>query len=317
VEFLVNDRSLAGQFPDVPSFQNAVTQMMLIRREIERLGSSLYCHRNLADAQVIRETGMRVAVQSLPVSERRVWMQWLTTLGPYWEDARLHNPDDWLEVNGNIVTDTAVGEAAICRLRGLARELVSFAPSDWLFTPVDVNWRHDQTSSVTVSVPNHWELATIRASLAANPPPIDSWTRLATHSVRAFAQLSFAANAFQPLDGHPFVRSAAERIQVLLHTLNRLKGCFDEYKQRTREGHAIYNDFFTGPRALFSDSSVAEKNEFEDDLSFPHPENPAAKLFCTWHGKVNTPKLRIHFSWPISADAPLYIVYVGPKITKR
>jgi hypothetical protein len=41
------------------------------------------------------------------------------------------------------------------------------------------------------------------------------------------------------------------------------------------------------------------------------------KIFCTWHGKVKTPQYRIHFSWPISAVAPLYVVYIGPKITKR
>ena len=27
--------------------------------------------------------------------------------------------------------------------------------------------------------------------------------------------------------------------------------------------------------------------------------------------------LRLHFSWPIEAGKPVYIVYAGPKITKR
>jgi hypothetical protein len=290
---------------------------MKIRHEIQRLGSSLYCHRRLAHAQVTAHMFMQQAIQDLPVSERRVWMQWLTTLGPYWEDARLHHADDWLEVNGAIVTDTAVGEAAICQLRGLARELVSIVPSDWLFTPIRVTWVHDDIAQENVSVPNHWRLDSVQACLAANPLRIASWGALATHLKRACTRLTFADGAFQPLEGHPFVRSAGERIQVLLNTLDNFKACFDEEGQRNAQGHRLYTDHFTGDKAWFSDSSDAEKSDFGKDLTFPHPEKPGRTLFCTWHGKIKTPQIRIHFTWPVRSDEPLYVVYVGPKITKR
>ena len=46
-------------------------------------------------------------------------------------------------------------------------------------------------------------------------------------------------------------------------------------------------------------------------------DDPTKTLFCPWHGKVQTPQLRVHFSYPIRANEPLYIVYVGPKLTKR
>ena len=42
-----------------------------------------------------------------------------------------------------------------------------------------------------------------------------------------------------------------------------------------------------------------------------------SKLFCPWHGKVKSPQYRIHFSWPTTATTPIYIVYVGPKLTKK
>ena len=51
-------------------------------------------------------------------------------------------------------------------------------------------------------------------------------------------------------------------------------------------------------------------------MTFKHPTDASKTLFCPWHGKVQTPQLRVHFSWPVRADEPLYIVYVGPKITK-
>ena len=85
----------------------------------------------------------------------------------------------------------------------------------------------------------------------------------------------------------------------------------------------VYRDFFTGKKgdggrgAMFSDSSDTEKDDFASELRFRHPDRPDERLFCPWHGKVQTPQLRVHFSHPIRADVPLYVVYVGPKLTKR
>jgi hypothetical protein len=53
-------------------------------------------------------------------------------------------------------------------------------------------------------------------------------------------------------------------------------------------------------------------------MTFPHPERVGETLFCPWHGKVQTPQIRIHFSGTtIRHDQPLYVVYIGPKIAKR
>jgi len=52
-------------------------------------------------------------------------------------------------------------------------------------------------------------------------------------------------------------------------------------------------------------------------MTFPDPDVQGETLFCSWHGKVKTPQYRIHFSWPVTAASPVYVVYVGPKITKR
>ena len=203
MDFLFNDLSLAGQFHDLHVFQSAVEQVMAIQREILRLGSSLFCHRNLAHATVAPNVVMQQAIQSMPMEKRQAWVRWLTTVGPYWEDDRLHGENDWIEVNGQIVTDTAVGEAAICCLRGLARELVSFTPSDWLFTPVKATWVKDDSDRETVAVSNHWRLDSVQTSLAANPPVIDSWAALNAIAVRMYTRLTFAEDAFHPLRGYP------------------------------------------------------------------------------------------------------------------
>jgi hypothetical protein len=317
LEFLVNDLSMAGQFHDLAEFKGSMERVMRIRRQIMQHGYSLGCHRSLASAQVTRTLVMQQAVGGLSVSERRAWMQWLTRHGPHWEDDRLHSGNDYLEADGEIVTDSAVGEAAVCCSRGLARELVSFDPSAWLRSPIEVKWARDDGAADNICVANHWDLGSVQRTLETNPQPVASWAVLATRTVQRCTRLTFSEDAFAPLEGHPFAPGAADRICTLINTLDRLKGCFNDDGTRNPEGHRLYQDHFTGDKAWFSDASDSEKRDFEEKLTFRHPRNPPERLFCTWHGKVKTPQYRVHFSWPVSADIPLFVVYVGPKITKR
>jgi hypothetical protein len=323
LDLLVNDLSFHGQFLELKSFKEAIQRLMAIRQIAFRFGTAFHCHRKIAQAQITPTSTMPKAVQSLAPDERRALMQWLTQYGPFWEDVRNHGPDDWLQYNGNIVTDTAVGEAAWCCLNGIERWLVSLIPSDWQFSPVSVDWVSDTIGTKSVDVANHWDPIKIEASLHAQPTQLASWPQVDAIVKTRFTQLTFADNAFASLTGHPFMPGAAHRLIFLLNILNRFKNCFDANGLRTSEGHEIYSNFFTGKKgaggrgALFSDSSEDEKSGFKKEMTFKHPVNSKKTLFCPWHGKVQSPQLRIHFSWPIRANEPLYVVYVGPKITKR
>jgi len=322
MEFLVNDLSLHGQFSDPGEFKAAIVSLMRMRAVARRYGRELNCHRGLSSARVTADKTMQQAVHLLSKEEQRSLMQWLTQQGPFWDDVRVHCSDEWLESNGNVVTDTALGEAAWCCLRGLDHRLVSFSPSSWQFSPVPVVHVVDQGDCDPVSVVNYWNHAAVERDLLAAPPTLASWRDLAVVAQNRFAALTLSKDAFLPLDGSPFAPGAAERILVVLGILERFLGCFDSNGERTQEGHEVYRDFFTGKKgnggrgALFSDSSDDEKSKFEQALSFQHPEGGNRKLFCSWHGKVQTPQLRVHFSWPVRAGKPLYVVYIGPKITK-
>lgn len=317
MELLVNDLSIHGQFSDLALFRMAVDRMMAIRQTAHRFGRELYCHRNVGHARVTPALSMPAAIQTLGVDERRALMQWLTRHGPFWEDSRVHGPDDYLECDGSVVTDTAVGEAAYCCFHGIHRRLVSFTPSSWEFSPVPVAWMREEGAVRKVEVVNHWAVEELEAALRAAPVPLASWEDLERVATTRCPNLSFLADSFQHLLGHPFVQGAAERVLVLLETLHRLESCRDDQGQRTPEGQRLYQDHFTGGKAWFSDSSDSEKREFRKELTFRHPTVVGESLFCTWHGKVKTPQLRIHFSWPGRVGQPLYVVYVGPKITKR
>lgn len=315
MQILLNDLSLHGQFASISAFQEAIHATMQARSKLRQFGRELYCHRNITQAQVTHDSTMRQAVQQLDSNTRRAVMAWLTQYGPFWEDERLHDPDEYWECQGQIVTDTALGEAAVHRLNGGEYQTLSISPSNWTIDPLIAVWhRHPP---ISVGIPNHWKIDTLETLLKNAEAAIQSWQQLTTSVQNRCPNLVFTPDCFSPLQKQPFVNSAAQRIVELLETLNKLKACFDEKGQRTEEGHRIYQDHFTGQKAWFSDSSDSEKHEFKTELSFKYPEQQGEILFCPWHGKVKTPQFRIHFSWPIRAEEPLYVVYIGPKITKR
>lgn len=316
---IFNELSVHGQFADLATFRTAIGQVMGMRRVVQRFGRELYCHRGLVNRPVMQGTTMPQAVQALDHNSRRALMQWLTRYGPFWEEAREHGEDDYLDCfryEDRIVTDTAVGEAAFCTLHGLERGLVSLIPSSWEFCPVPVEF-HEDDGVRSIEVDNFWNAALLETRLKAEQPPVSSWRELEAAARGRCQDLTFSPDTFEPLHGHPFHEGASDRLLLRLLVLQEMRSCFDDRGERTSEGHRLYQKHFTGVKAWFSDSSSLEKSDFENELTFPHPSARGESLFCTWHGKVKWPQLRIHFSWPIRAGEPLYVVYVGPKITKR
>lgn len=318
LELFVNDLSIEGQFADIPAFCRAIDTLMVMRQLAKQYGRDVYCHRGIANKPATHDWSFYQAIQRLDLNQRRVLMQWLTNHGPFWEDVRQHSSDDYFTCGEEPVTDSAVAEAAYCAAHGIGRHLVSLQPSSWGYTPLLVEWVQETGDNRLIELTNHWQQASLKTSLEAARAPIESWEQLAEHVKANYTHLTFFPDCFDELSAYPFVASAAHQIGTRLDVLNGLKNCFDAQGKWTQEGNSLYQTHFTGDRAWFSDSSATEKHEFSRELTFRNP-TASLSLSCTWHGKVNTPNnpLRIHFSWPVCADQPLYIAYIGPKITKR
>ena len=323
MDLLANDLSIRGQFHDTVSFRDAFARLMAMHAVARRFGREVHCHRMLLTVEPIPGVPMQRALQRLSMDEMRSAMRWLTHGGPFWDDGdlRRHGADDYLECQGEWVTDHAVGEAAYRTLHDMECALVSLVPSDWDFSPVEVMWRRadEGLDDRTVAVENWRDAEALERRLRDTSPPIRSWGDLRRVSTSRFGSLTFARDCFDSLEGTPFVKSAGDRLLVLLDILDRFARAFDADGARTPKGHRIYRDHFTGigDQGLFSDSSDTEKRRFRRELTFPHPDDPGKSLSCTWHGKVRHPALRLHFSWPIRRGKPVYVVYAGPKITKR
>lgn len=317
MELFANDRSIYGQFYDVLLFRDALARLMAMRNVARRFGREVYAHSMLLTANPMPNMTMQQAVQRLKKDEQRSVMNWLTKRGPFWDDLRKHRPDDLLECRGDVVTDSAIGEAAFRKLHAVECALVSLTPSDWDFSPVPVTWRREDVVDQHTDLDNCREVVALEEMLSDAAPPIRSWEYLRNAATSRFRSLIFADDCFKPLEKMTFVKSSADRILVLCDILDRVARAFDPDGSRSLEGLRIYQDHFTGDNALFSDSSSREKHEFRDDLTFPHPEISGESLFCTWHGKERHLTLRLHFSWPIRFGEPVYVVYVGPKLTRR
>ena len=204
-------------------------------------------------------------------------------------------------------------------LDGSACGIVSIRPSEWEFSPVNVIYRSDNrwSEDQSISLENFLDPSTLASSLQDAEPPVGSWNTLETAARRRFERLTFAESCFEPLASFSFAQASAKTLIARLDILSQLANARDKDGAQSVEGQQIYEKHFMGETAWFSDSSEDEKHRFKEKLTFPHPGRPGHQLFCPYHGKEKHSQLRLHFSWPIQPAQPVYVVYIGPKRTKR
>lgn len=301
-----NDLSLHGQFNDEQQFVSTIAALMRMRSTARRFNQELRCSRSLLTAPITKVKQLQQVLDGLKPDQRRDILNWIARHGPFWTEEPRHSPDCWLSCQSKVVTDSAVGEAATRSASGEESALVTAVPSDWQTSPLVVN---DESEKCIAAVTNVWTNQVLEEHLVNTEAEPRNWADLRTRAMQRFSHLIFADDSFAPLKKEPFVLGASRAIWVLLRTLN----CFDDEGHRRAPNFA---EFFNQHPGRFSDSSSTEQSEFSEDLTFRHPETNAA-IFCPWHGKVQTPQLRIHFSWPPQGNEKIYVAYVGPKITKR
>lgn len=315
MDLLANELSVHAQFHDNRSFRGAIERLMRMRKVAQRHGHEIHCARRFRDVEPRPGVRLEPALRAVGPDERRLFLSWLTSGGPFWEDIRRHGPDDWLECRDDVVTDTSVGEAAFRVLSGLSCGLVSLTPSDWDYTPVRVLHRYanETTRAEHADLPNWRDAAALEEGLRTTRPNVRAWNDLQRETAR-YPNLCFAPDCLDPLDGLPFSDGAVREILRRLDVLNRFAGLVAETGAAALERRRLHQKHFQGRKAWFSDSSDQEKARFRARMNFRDPDRPGERLFCPWHGKVKIQQIRIHFSWP---EPPIHVVYVGQKITRR
>ncbi|WP_323666407.1 hypothetical protein [Pectobacterium punjabense] len=314
MDFLFNETSFKKEIKNKDDFLFHIKEIMIKRDDIKNFGSFFYCDKRLIDSCFENKIPIKKYINELDLNKKRAFVSWLANLGPFWNDNRRHNEDDYIELNEEIITDTGIAEAAIRIFYGEKSLLVSVDHEQWNMDSIIVDYHENELNKI--DIPNLIKREKVLSILSNSEPPISSWGQLRRACLDSFKNITFSDDSFNFIVDYPFVNGAAKSIYEKLQVLDKIKTCFIDNGDRSKEGHELYQNFFTGDKAWFTDSTENEKLDFKSEMTFRYSRD-SDPIFCPWHGKIKTPQIRIHFSYPITATTPLYIMYVGPKITKR
>lgn len=248
-------------------------------------------------------------------------LNWFDKHGPFVDDDRLPEPDDYFECMTKDVTDTGLGESAR-RVKAIEKATsFSFSGGEVNFgrTPLKVIHGLAEAPLGQYDVDNIWTLNDLQASAVAAIPNPTNWRELIEYARALYPHLKLADTLYQnpKLAAEPFDPVIRERAVALLSYL-------DLYMQgRNADGsdgplaRDIIDKFFAVEKALFTPESETNRNKFSKELTFEDPDDRSKAIFGDWHGKIKHRQFRLHFEWPVPAGAKvLKILYFGPKITK-
>ncbi len=319
----VNNASLQGQFANAQVFETLLQQLIESRARIESLRRNLRTTRLFSERIAAPGRSVRAVVQQCSSRDLRgAILAWLDRHGPFVNDDRLDEADDYFEYAGIPITDTGLGEAAR-RVKNNERACTfSFAggPIDFTVSPLLVDHGIAEDRLGQYPVENAWTIENLERLALAGGPPVTSWRLLVEAARVHFPHLVIPNSVYENarLSREPFEASVRDRALVLMGYLNAYMA------DRGRDGaegptaREIVENHFTGARALFTGESQANRRKFRRELTFVDPLSPEKSIFAHWHGKISHRFFRLHFGWPAPADdTALKIVYLGPKLTKE
>jgi hypothetical protein len=314
VEWHINDLSLAGQYETPVNFRDALEPLLKLRHRSAAIAARIYCSRSFTKRLSTSSHSVQHAVLALKDKDyTTLVLTWLSKAGPFWDDERRSNPDDYFHFEETDVTEQGLGEAARRRIGLTDAGVFSFLDGTRRFarTPLRVGHGLPEEPLGEIDVPNWWDVS--KLAVAATPEP-EGWTEMLNTARIRFQRLKFSDAIDNVLRSVPFhggiVHLIFERLSVLEAIANET---IDAHGTLSDRGKELREEHFVGRKAQFS----AEKPRRESDLSFPDPDNPRTQLFCPWHGKVKLGQFRIHFEWPRPDNQQdIKVAYIGPKITK-
>jgi hypothetical protein len=317
LEWHINDLSLGGQYQDANAVRGALEPLLQLRLKLPNFRERLYCSRSLCSRPATPTEDLQRAV--LAVGERdyiRLVLSWLANSGPFWDDERYPNADDYFEFEGEDVTNQGLGEATRRRMLNVDAGVFSFKDGSPRFehTPLTVDHGLQDEPLGEVEVPNCWLLSDLRSEFTKAP---QSWGQVIERGESDFGQLVLSNDIVDILNRYPFEAAIADQVFVLLHVLQMIAEETKDDGGLTERGLEVIQKYFVGKLARFTDESDQNKHNFKRELTFKDPEALHASLFCSWHGKIRRQQFRIHFQWPRPiGQKKIKVVYIGPKITK-
>ena len=323
--FLFNDASFHGQFVTNTDVILALQRVYDVRKELQKQTFELGVHSRIADRPATATQDVRACLYASNSRDlKNLILAWFNGAGPFWDNPPKHNASEYFQCNDTVVTETALAEAAMCHwLEGVAEtDSVSLVPSNFTADPLRVDWLGRLGVDLDFSIRNHTHTRSLPARLNALEKPVQNWPELLSRLPRKCPNLLFSPDIVNQL-GLCFYPNVAKQSLVLLRLLDELVA-LKRAGNETRFNE-MRSNLMVGDEARFTNSSDNEIKDFADEMTFTHPVT-GQEVFCSWHGKIQTPPYRIHIEWPIpekvyrkekSTDEyqPLLVAYIGRKLT--
>lgn len=318
MRWYLNDASLQGQFVSKQEFEEEIKKLLSVRNSSPILQKNFRVTRSLSQAPVTYDNKLADLVRLFHRDLKLAFLQWVDKVGPFVDDDRLCDEDDYFEYENIDVTDTGLGEATRRVKDRQSCAAFSFRGGGINFAVDPLNVDHglpgDRLGQYQVQ--NIWDFAALR-ECAREHEPINSWPDLFNFARSHFKGLEIGALESNPvLAREPFETSIRDQCLRLLGYLNEYVLTLDEDGSPTEGSQEIVNKFFYGGRASFTAESQTNQNNFRSDLTFKRIDG--TNFFGHWHGKVSHRFFRLHFEWPLEGKRrKIEIFYFGPKITKE
>lgn len=318
----INDASLQGQFASPEAFEIVLRGLMATRKRNRRLAASLRTTRTLSSVPVTFGVTLRSVVQASPDRNLRIEvLTWLDRTGPFIDDDRLFEADDYFEYSDLDVTDGGLGEAARRLKAGESASTFSFEGGalDFASSPLMVDHGLPEERLGSFAVENIWIIEELLRAAVDDGPAVTSWKALVLTARERFPRLIIPDSVFlnSALARETFDPAIRDRTLALLSHLDSYMAGRLANGAEGPQAREIIDKFFVGERALFTGESPTNQRNFKNQLTFFDPDDPTENIFAHWHGKISRRIFRMHFEWPVPArSTKLKILYLGPKITK-
>ena len=139
-------------------------------------------------------------------------------------------------------------------------------------------------------------------------PPISSWSVL-LERVEHLPDVTLEPDVKTRLRTNPFSQNVAEGIYARTKELSEMATTTS-----LEQFNELFVKYATGAKARFSDSSLSEKRDFKNVLTFFIDDE---QRLCPYHGKVKIQQYRIHLVNRPAYERSARVAYIGPKLTKK
>lgn len=319
MRWYLNDASLQGQFVDLQHFESILRELLGARSRVPAIKENLRSTRSLQDALAGPGVSVRQFLQQCADRDlKSATFNWLDRTGPFVDNDRLEEQDDYFEYMGREVTETGLGEAA--RRTKAIDDCASFSfeggALDFAIDHLDVDHGLIEERYGSYRVRNHWKANDLVEHALESGPQIRTWLSLVETARARFEHLDIGDLHENPmLAREPFQASVRDRALALMRLLNDYMSGRDESGAEGLLSRRVIETHFTGERALFTGESSTNEKKFRNEMTFVAADD--REVFAPWHGKISHRYFRMHFEWPVAPQRrKLPILYLGPKITK-